>query len=217
MLHELNIGIHIVAGVLAFFTGIVSYASKKGGRWHIISGRVFLGLMATVIVTAVIGVLFFRDRPFLTLITIQSSYMAISGFRALVYKTNGPGLVDLLLVIVLWSAGMLFVWNMQQANILWHSSVVYYLLAVLFAVGCYDLLRIAGMLKWPAAWLPEHFLKMTSAYTALFSAGLGTILPDIGPLTQILPASAGTLLLIAVIWRFKGAFRKTAGRAVNTL
>ncbi len=210
MFHEINIIIHVCAGVLGCLIGVLAYTSKKGGKWHIYAGRVFLTAMAIVVVTAVIGVTFFRDRPFLTLITIQSFYMTTSGFRALKYKKRGPGIPDLLLVFVLMSAGAAFVWNMEQANIVWHGSIVFYLLSVLFAVGVYDLMRISKILRWPKAWLPEHFLKMTSAYTALFSAGLGTILPDMGPLTQILPASAGTLLLIGVIWRFRKAFRRTS-------
>ena len=210
MFHEINIVIHVVAGVLGFFVGIFAYASKKGGKQHIYAGRFFMVSMAVVVVTAVIGVTFFRDRPFLTLITIQSFYMTTSGFRALKYKTNGPGLLDFLLVVLLIGAGSAFVWNMQQANIVWHGSIVFYLLSVLFTVGIYDVLRITKVLNWRNAWLPEHFLKMTSAYTALFSAGLGTILPDLGPLTQILPASAGTVLLIGVIWRFRSSFKRSS-------
>lgn len=207
-MQEINITIHVVAGIIALIVGVVSYASKKGGNAHTRAGQLFLGMMGTVILTAAIGVIFFRDRPFLTVITIQSFYMTFSGFRALKYKTNGPGVIDLMAVLFLLATGVTFIWNLQNANIVWHGSVVYYLLIFLFCVGCYDLLRILNVLDWPLAWLPEHFLKMTSAYTALFSAGMGTVLSSWGIYAQIVPAFMGNILLIAVIWRFRKSFRR---------
>ncbi|MEM8484101.1 MAG: hypothetical protein AAF564_01070 [Bacteroidota bacterium] len=207
-MHGLNIFIHVTAGILAMLVGVVSYASAKGQRAHTIAGRVFLSLMAGVIITATLGVLFFRDRPFLTLITIQSFYMAASGYRALWYKTRGPGWPDLMLALFLLCAGCVFIYSLQGANIVWHGSVVFYLLLVLFIVGVYDVLRISKVVKLPHAWLPEHFLKMTSAYTALLSAGLGTLMSGLGPISQILPAALGNLLLIGVIWRFRHTFRR---------
>lgn len=207
-MHQINISIHVIAGVLALCVGIISYASIKGERVHRRYGRIFLGLMGVVILTATIGVVFFRDRPFLTVITIQSFYMATSGFRALKYKQQGPGIIDLGLVVLLLGAGGLFVWDMQTANIVWDGRLVYYLLTFLFAVGVYDVLRIFNVINWPNAWLPEHFLKMTSAYTALFSAGMGTVLPNLGAYTQIVSAMMGTALLIGVIWRFRDKFRR---------
>lgn len=202
MLHQLNIIIHVTAGTLALLIGIIPYASKKGEAIHIRFGRIFLGLMAVVVITALLGVLFFRDRPFLTLITVQSFYMATSGFRALKYKTNGPSQVDFGLTLVLLGAAGVFIWGLQDANVVWHTSVIVYLLVFLLMVGCYDLLRFFRVLNWPNAWIHEHYLKMTSAYSALFSAGMGTLMVDMEPYSQIVPSVMGTLLLIGVIWRF---------------
>lgn len=210
MLHQLNIIIHVIAGSLALLIGIIPYASKKGGVIHVRLGRVFLGLMAVVVLTALAGVLFFRDRPFLTLITVQSFYMATSGFRALRYKTNGPTWIDFGLTLILLGAAGLFIWGLQNANVVWHGSVVTYLLAVLLLVGSYDLLRFFRVLKWPNAWLPEHYLKMTSAYSALLSAGMGTLMVDMEPYSQIIPSVMGTILFIGVTWRFWGRHSKIA-------
>lgn len=210
MVHEVNILLHIITGVLALLVGIVSYASQKGSERHALAGRIFLGLMGGVLVTAAIGVVFFRDRPFLALLTIQSFYMAASGYRATRYKEVGPGRADLLLILALLGSGVAFVWSLHRANILWSNTVVYYTLAVLFAVSCYDMLRIAKVLDWKRAWIPEHFLKMTMAYGALFSAGLGTILPDWGAYTQIIPSVVATWLLLGVLWRYRKFFRGAA-------
>lgn len=209
-MHHINIFIHVFAGVLALLVGVVSFTSQKGGGRHTMAGRLFLGLMGAVLITAGIGVIFFRDRPFLALLTIQTLYMSASGYRATLYKSNGPGKLDLILILGLVTCGVLFVWSLQRANIVWASSLVYYTLSVLFAVGLYDVLRISKVLDWQSAWIPEHFLKMTMAYGALFSAGMGTVLPDLGPYTQILPASVASLLLIGVAWRYRKAFRGKA-------
>lgn len=85
---------------------------------------------------------------------------------------------------------------------MWHTSVVVYLLVILLMVGCYDLLRFFHVLHWPNAWIHEHYLKMTSAYSALFSADMGTLMVDMEPYSQIVPLGVGTLLFFGVIWRF---------------
>ena len=203
MLHQINIFIHVTAGVLALVIGLVSYFSKKGGTTHVQFGRVFLVLIGIVIITAMNGVLFFRDRPFLTLITIQSFYMTCSGFRAVKYKEDGPGWIDGVLVVILVAACTVFVVGMQQANIVWSHSIVYYMIGTISAVALYDVLRMSKILRWRNAWLPEHFMKMTSAYGALISAGFGTMLPNLGAWTQIVPAVAATFLLVFVVWRYR--------------
>lgn len=210
MLHQYNILIHIIAGTLALGIGIAPFVTAKGGRNHQRFGRLYLMLMSIVILTALAGVFFFRDRPFLTLITIHSSYVTFTGFRALKYKTIGPGRIELMAALVLLGVASLFVWNLQSINIVWHMSVIYYLLGFLMVILIYDFLRIFKVLQWPQAWLPEHFLKMTSSFSALFSAAAGTVLTGWEPWSQIGSSSLGTLLLIWVIWRYRKAF--TAGR-----
>ena len=210
VLHHINIVVHVTAGVIALLVGMVSFASEKGSTRHAYAGRIFLSLMSLVLITAAVGVIFFRDRPFLALLTIQSFYMAASGYRATWYQEKGPGRVDLALVLVLFGCAGIFLAGFQNASIVWSRSIVYYTLAVLLSVGCYDLLRIGSVLRWKNAWIPEHFLKMTMAYGALFSAGLGTVLPDLGAYTQILPSIVATFLLLGVVWRFRKYFRANA-------
>jgi len=89
MLQNINIFTHILFGTIAIFIGLVPYFTQKGGHYHRLFGRIFLGLMAIVIITALNGVLFFRDRPFLTIVTLLSLYTSYSGYRVLKTKDAG--------------------------------------------------------------------------------------------------------------------------------
>lgn len=201
MLHQFNIILHVLAGSLALIVGLIPFLTKKGGRIHQKYGIFFLYLMAATIATAVIGVLFFRSRPFLTVVTLQSAYMSFAGYRILQTKTTGPKWQDFVatLILVLVAGRFAFLIGTQAA--LWHQSVVLYLLGFLFTVASYDLLRFVLPQLWKY-WLLEHLFKMTSAYIALFSAFAGTVLAAWQPYSQIIPSIIGTLWIITALWYY---------------
>ena len=43
---DLALLVHIAAGVTAVLAGLVAMLARKGGRWHVGAGRVFLGGIA---------------------------------------------------------------------------------------------------------------------------------------------------------------------------
>lgn len=191
--------------------GIIAYASVKGGANHRKYGRWFLGFISVTILTAALGVLIFRDRPFLTVVTVQAAYMAFSGFRALKRK-NGP--FEWIDVLVLAGITLLvgnFFYKLQSANIVWGQEVVWYLLFYLCFILAFDWLRVfwPRLVKQPRFWLYDHIFRMTGAFTALISAGLGTVLVGWGPWTQIGPAIVATWWIIfCLVWfprRYKSA------------
>lgn len=198
MLHNINIIIHIIAGVIAIGIGIIPYVSQKGGKIHRRYGYIFLGLMAIVILTALNGVIFFRDRPFLTVVTFQSFYFSYSGFRVIKTKEKGAALIDFLVMLLVAAIGISFLLKVRDANVLWNKAVVYYLLVYLLLILSFDLLRyfLPKLIRAKRFWLYEHIFKMTGAFTALFSAGMGTVLADWQPYNQIIPAIAGTFWLV---------------------
>jgi len=198
MLHNINIIVHITAGIIAILIGIIPYISQKGGKKHRQYGYIFLGLMAIVIITALNGVVFFRDRPFLTVVTFQSFYFSYSGFRVIKTKEKGAELADFLVMLLVAIVGVSFLWKVKDANVLWNKAVVYYLLGYLFLIITFDLLRyfLPNLIKSKRFWLYEHIYKMTGAFTALFSAGMGTVLSNWQPYNQIIPAVFGTFWLV---------------------
>ncbi len=208
MLHTINIYLHVFAGTLGMIIGIIPLIVKKGGQQHLRFGKIFLVLIGITIFTAFNGVLFFRDRPFLTLITLLSMYSAISGFRALKYKERGPGGFDLCLVIFMLGAGVLFLYKMNTSNLVWNKGVILYTVGYLGFYCLYDLLRIFKVIRLARLWLIEHIVKMTGAFTALFSAASGTVLAFWQPYNQIISAALGTSLLILVIVMYRIKWRK---------
>jgi len=141
MLQNINIFIHILFGIIAIFIGLAPYFTEKGGYYHRLFGRIFLGLIAVVIITAFNGVIFFRDRPFLTIVTLLSFYTSYSGYRVLKTRETGFMRQDFAVMLLVIGIAFYFVAHFQTANILWHVSVVYYLLSYVFIIVGFDMIR----------------------------------------------------------------------------
>lgn len=204
MLQSINISIHILFGIIAIFIGLAPYLTEKGGRYHRLSGRLFLGLMAIVIITALNGVIFFRDRPFLTIVTLLSFYTSYSGYRVLKTKEKGFTQPDFMVMLLVIGMALYFVAHFKTANILWHASVVYYLLGYVFVIVGFDLIRyfFPNLIRVKNFWLYDHIYKMTASFSALISAGAGTVLVAYEPYNQILPAIFSTIWLVFCLLYF---------------
>lgn len=72
--------IHVVSGVVALGTALISVGVAKGATLHRRVGTVFFWAMLGVGITA-IPVTFVRPNPFLFFIAIFSFYMAFAGYR----------------------------------------------------------------------------------------------------------------------------------------
>ena len=203
-MHELNILVHVIAGILGIFVAGFAYATQKGGSKHKLAGRIFLLLMAVVIITAFNGVLFFRDRPFLTIVTFQSLYTTYSGFRVLKTKEKGFALVDFIVMCLVLVVTISFIWRIQSANILWHNSILYSILSYLLMIIAFDMLRFfrPQLIKNPRFWVYDHIFKMTGSFSALISAGAGTVMAKWEPYNQIIPAIFTTIWLIGCLIYF---------------
>lgn len=189
--------------MIAIVMGIIAYATVKGGTNHRKFGRLFLGFISITIATAALGVLIFRDRPFLTVVTVQAAYMAFSGFRVLKRKDGHFEWIDIagLLAVILLVVNFFF--KLQSANVVWSQQIVWYILSYLCVILAFDLLRVLrpGLIKHPRFWLYDHIFRMTGAFTALVSAGLGTVMVGWGVWTQIGPAIVATWWIIfCLIW-----------------
>ncbi|MEM1327611.1 MAG: hypothetical protein AAGI23_16740 [Bacteroidota bacterium] len=101
-----------------------------------------------------------------------------------------------------------FLFKTSTANVVWNKGVVYYLLIYLLVIVLIDLARYLKptFLAVKKIWLHEHIFKMTSAFVALASAGMGNVMVSWEPYNQIIPAVAGTLWLVFCMVYFPRAF-----------
>ena len=90
----INLGVHVLFGVVALGLGLAAICSRKGSPFHIRSGRLFLYAYLFVILTAIVGLLVFDFRSFLAVVTLLSFYDAFAGYRALQLRGRRPQAVD---------------------------------------------------------------------------------------------------------------------------
>lgn len=213
MLHSLNIFIHVLAGTLGILVGVLAYTSQKGGAKHALWGRIFLLLMGLVVLTALNGLLFFVIQPFLAVVTFKSFYYSYSGYRVLQTKDKRFSPVDFLVMVLvlLVIGGFLAKLYLDNSIVVWNRSLVYYMLCYIGTIVSFDMLRylFPKLLKMRQGfWLYEHVFKMTSAFVALVSAGMGSVLVAWEPFNQIIPAILGTHWLIFCLIYYPRALKR---------
>ncbi len=197
--HKANILIHVITGSVALLLGVIALLSTKGGKVHNRSGRYFLWFITIVILTGLIGVFVFRINTFLLVITALSGYVAFSGYRVLVFKSNKPKKLDTAVAISCLLILAYFLYYFKSIGMIWSPIIIYSTVGALLLVVAYDLLRFlipATKYRRKRIWLYEHIYKMTSAFAALLSAFTGTVLDQYQPHSQYLPSALGLLIVI---------------------
>lgn len=212
-LHGANITVHVVSGVAALALGLVQLVSEKGGRLHTTVGRWFTSAIWIVVATAVLGVVAFEFRAFLSVLTLLVAYWNYSNVRTLRNRANGPSRQDAVAATCGLLAVALFLYLLPRVRFPWVPSVVYSTLFTFALVTLYDLSRFAFPKVWFARlWIHEHVVKSIGAYSAVVSAFAGTVLPAWQPYSQMVPPLAGFILQVVFVVRC--ARRPGAGSAV---
>jgi len=201
-LHDINIIVHIITGSIALLLGLISLLSRKGGIIHNTTGRYFLIFISAVILTGVIGVLVFGRNTFLLVITILSGYVSFSGYRILKLKANIPKKIDVLVAIISLLVLVYFLYYFKSIGMIWSPIIIYSTVGALLIVILYDFLRYLIPRKKYSKnriWIYEHIYKMTSAFSALLSAFLGTVFERYQPHSQYLPSALGLLIILGFV------------------
>lgn len=201
--------VHAIAGTVALLAGPVAMLTKKGGYLHRLSGRYYIYSMMVVFVTAVV-VAYLKSLTFLFMVAFFSSYLVLSGYRALRWKqlsTNrrvapidwfiqiGAGL----------TAAVLLVWGGYQVAM----GSLFGSVGLIF--GAIALLRVWQTItkfKTPpddkAYWLYSHIIGMSGGYIATLTAFLVVnvhFLPSV--VIWLLPTVVGVPLIVTVIRRIR--------------
>ena len=200
--HSLNILTHVATGALALGIGLIPLFSRKGGPLHRWSGRATAGLGAVVLSSAVLAVILFQPPAPLVAATLTAGYQYLSGLRTLSLTRRGPQWPDTLLSLLGLGLALLVAFQMGTGTASWTPAIGYTTVAYLMTMTTYDFSRSLWVGVWYRRVRPlDHGVKMIGFYFAMLSAGVGNLLADWQPLSQVLPSVLGMVAMIGfVIW-----------------
>jgi hypothetical protein len=202
--HIANILLHILAGVTAIVCGMIAIASAKGKKVHISAGRLFVYAYIPLVMTAVIGVVYFQFRAFLAVATVASSYDVFAGYRALQLRGRRPKSIDIILSVVALAAPLAFVVAIRKLHQPWSLPLTWSVLGGLLLLAAYDLLRVVLPLAWlQRVWVQEHLYKMLAAFIAAAATGAATLFPHFGPWSALVPVIVGEILTVYFLFMWK--------------
>ncbi len=105
MIQLVLLAVHIAAGSVSLATAGVALITAKGGRWHVLAGRVYAVGMTVVFLTAVpLAVLV--QSSFLFLIALFSFYLVFAGWRFARNRQRRAHPVDWVAVAVIVVTGL---------------------------------------------------------------------------------------------------------------
>ena len=201
-MHSLNIYIHVAAGILALLSGFIALNSVVGSPIHVRSGKIYLSLLCFVILTGLIGIIFFNVNHFLIVITILSGYQGFSGYRIVLHKNNQFKMLDIFITLLTLTSAVYYIIRMNNIEVIWSPVIIYGTLGYLFCIILYDFGRyFISEIKYKNIWIYEHIVKLTGSYFAIFSAFVGTVFPKWQPFSQIIPSGLGVIIMLYFVLR----------------
>ncbi|WP_128543689.1 hypothetical protein [Larkinella soli] len=218
-IHSINLWIHIAFGTAGLLLGLVVLNAPKRKGLHTRFGRYFLSTLAVVVLTGLLGALFFRSTPFLMLLTLLSGYEGYSGFRAVRLRRQKAGRQDVIIAVIVLITGLVYTARLNLGAGNWSPSVIYPTVGSLVFLTGYDLVkRFLWFERLRGFWLYEHIYKLISAFGALLSAFCGNVFPAWQPYSQMVPGLF-CLLMIAYFFRKVSArtFHSSSSVPANTV
>jgi uncharacterized membrane protein len=213
-MHNTNIVLHIAIGTFGILIGLWIMLMPKGNALHQKRGRWFLIAIGGVVLTAIIGLTFFRYMPVFAVLTIVIGYQTWSGVRAIKNKQHGPkpmdALVTLLAVVLLSVAGYTLL--NTPASQIGAPSMALKIAALSGGVLLltYDTLRWTFPRHWHATlWQYEHTYKMIASVSGLVSAVTGNVIRVGQPWSQLLPILFFSILIVVEFWKIATRPTKT--------
>ena len=191
-IHQLNIVIHVLAGIVALVAGLTAIFIRKTSKRHKQYGRLFMWMIVIVITTGLIGVFVFKRNNFLLVITLLSGYTCYSGIRSVRLGGQRPASIDHSIALLVIAAACYYLYYIRSTGLYWSPVIIYSTMGALFIVTIYDLFKLflpPATLKMMVMY--EHTYKMISALSAIASAFTGTIFPGFKPFSQFLPSVIG--------------------------
>ena len=192
LIFQTSIYFHVLAGILALSSGLVAMTyGKKGGKAHLISGKIFYWSMAFIFITTIVFFVLYPTNlkyQFFLTIGIVSFYPNWSGKRILSMKKKiEPKWFDKLAAFgiaisgfIMLGYGVFGLIHQSQFGGFSYLFLIFGVVSLLNAYGdlmLYFNLKEAGKLHWFFA----HAGKMIGAYSAALTAFCVNIVPRFLP------------------------------------
>lgn len=158
---------HIISGFLALFCGCISVISKKGGKTHRTSGKVFFSSMLGVCFTSVF-ISIVKDNRFLLLIGVFSFYLNFGGYRAIKNKSLKPAILDWVILLIAAINTFFMVYSMNTVLMVFGGICFYVIVRNLMT----NMKVLQGETLPELAWLRWHIGMMMGAFIATATAFL---------------------------------------------
>jgi len=195
---------HICCGGIVLLLGIVQMLNRKGGKSHLILGKIYVGAMWWICLSAWSIILFYRFSAFLMVIAALTFYASFTGVRVLRRKQVGSEKwYDWAVAILTACFGIGLIGYAAFVYFNYPGNEIIVLLCTLFGfftfVNAYKDLRffIRKKAKTKLWWMSQHISAMGGSYIAAVTA-FAVQNPDIFMpnssyqwLLWVLPASIG--------------------------
>jgi hypothetical protein len=215
--------LHIFSGFTALVTGLVPMFSQKGGKTHILWGKVYYWAMFIVALTALIRFQMKLNLIFLSGIAVFSFYNTFTGVRLIRRKENPkPEFVDWFGVILMVIGSLIMLYFSYLAFKM--DNVFYTTLFTIFglfmlALSFEDLRVFLGKKEIDNTvpvptryWFQNHISRMGGSYIATVTAFLVVNNPPQIPglVVWIAPGVIGGIIITRTRKLYMNKFRKTS-------
>lgn len=208
--------IHISGGMSGLISGVLNIANKKGGKYHHLFGKIYVGSMFTATLSGIILALV-RENSFLFLIGVFSFYLAFSGYRTLSHKkADDSGVykfIDYFIALITLVFAIVMLVNGVGMNA--NGNLSFNLLLLIFGsvslvYSAGDLLVFRGLRRLKNVkyhWFFNHIIRMMASYISAVTAFLVvniTFLPAL--VVWLSPGIVGSIVITVFIRKYQCKF-----------
>jgi uncharacterized membrane protein len=181
--------VHVATGTVVLVSGLISMIAKKGGKAHILAGKLYYFAMLVVLISSLYLALN-KGSWFFFYIAVFSFYLLHTGRRYAQLKTHPIAWYD---YVVLGASGVCIVAMIASLNpILISFGAIY---AFVIAQEVYNLVKLSpAELKKIA--IRQHITGMVASYIAATTALLVNNVPSNSPIVWLIPTFILTPLII---------------------
>ena len=203
--------VHIAAGSIALLTAVVAIITAKGGRRHVLAGRIFAIAMTVIFLTA-LPLAILGSSIFLLLIAVFSFYLVFAGWRFARNRRRIPQLFDWGAASIMGGTG-LGMWGygvvlLNAGDGQWVTMLIFGFIAVALSIadGAYYFGLTRGRMRGNTQRIQRHLTNMLAGTIATVTA-VTVVNVDLDPvwLPWILPTIVITPLI--TWWNFRIALR----------